>query len=834
MRIAKEKWAKAEQSLRKSLRKDTVKAEAKYIYAQWYFSKNNPDFDIDSAYHYVQASMNDYRQGDERLRERLQRFPLDSTLIQHLRTQIDSAAFERAKNINTEQSYQDFIDRFKLARQIENAIELRDEVSFLDALRVNTYQRFDEYLAKYPDSHRAVEARSRYEKLLFEEKTRDGKLKSYISFYQSFPKSPFRAFALKQIFEISTASGNIRDYLNFINKYGHDNEFSKKAKDIAFHIAVQENDPIPAQILSDSLLQVIKLEAGYWIPFLKNGKFGFMDQEGNEMIQPKFSQVADAYLCGNVMDDFLITSEGVVSRTGVVLIGGAIQNTDDLGYGILMVEMDGCIKIVHKSGFLLFEDCILDAKVIANRFVAIQKGDEKWQLIGFNGKEILKDAFEAIESVESIITLRQKGKWMLNTIDHAATMADGNQLKTELVADEVRKLGTEKVLVKNGSLEGVINSKLEFIIPLDRQALTQTSFGFTKRYLNKVTTVGVSDEIDKEEFSDIIPYSQWLGLYKPGDIRLYQLKTSKVIERNLDSLWFTNRLAIALKGDSLKVHFASGRKMLFQANTRVTFIKSPDSVRFFTIVEQNKQQVFEVDSGMRKFAIECDRLEDLGHDIFLVEKKGKAGLMGIDGKLIVPVEYDAIVKTHDQFVSLLKNKKFGIYDLKNRILIKPTFDRNLKFYNESTLVAYKDGYYGFIGVDALPISAFEFEEVQFWNDSAAMVKKNFRWMVYDIYTKRVLHAQIKDYRLIKDTQDEKIAIIHVENEYGVLSSVKGIIIPATFSDVINLGTSESPFYLTEKHVEEADIFVVIYYNEDGKLVRREIYEADEYDLIYCQ
>jgi len=49
-----------------------------------------------------------------------------------------------------------------------------------------------------------------------------------------------------------------------------------------------------------------------------------------------------------------------------------------------------------------------------------------------------------------------------------------------------------------------------------------------------------------------------------------------------------------------------------------------------------------------------------------------------------------------------------------------------------------------------------------------------------------------------------------------------------------VGTAEKPLYFTEKNVEEAEIFVVIYYNDQGTMIRREIYESDEYDRIYCR
>jgi hypothetical protein len=55
----------------------------------------------------------------------------------------------------------------------------------------------------------------------------------------------------------------------------------------------------------------------------------------------------------------------------------------------------------------------------------------------------------------------------------------------------------------------------------------------------------------------------------------------------------------------------------------------------------------------------------------------------------------------------------------------------------------------------------------------------------------------------------------------------------TFSDIVNVGSSEIPLYFTEKHVEEASLFVVIYYTHQGVMLRKEVYEQEDYDKIYC-
>ena len=107
-------------------------------------------------------------------------------------------------------------------------------------------------------------------------------------------------------------------------------------------------------------------------------------------------------------------------------------------------------------------------------------------------------------------------------------------------------------------------------------------------------------------------------------------------------------------------------------------------------------------------------------------------------------------------------------------------------------------------------------------------------MIYNWKSDVVSINKIKDYRTVINSPEEKILIIHQENAYGVISNKHGVIIPATFSDIINIGSDEEPFYFTEKNVEEAGIYVVIYYNKGGKLLRRQVFEKAEYDEIYCE
>jgi len=207
-------------------------------------------------------------------------------------------------------------------------------------------------------------------------------------------------------------------------------------------------------------------------------------------------------------------------------------------------------------------------------------------------------------------------------------------------------------------------------------------------------------------------------------------------------------------------------------------------------------------------------------------------LINSAGKLLLPIEYDALGTVSSGRVSLLKGTKFGLFDCKTRKLIKPQYSKNLTCYSGNLIVADKEGMVGFIGWDNKPLSKSQFSEVRFWNDSAALVRKDSQWMLYAIKAQKAVLEKINKINFITDG-DEKLAIVQQERKFGVIHSKKGTIIPINFSDIINVGSNEIPTYFTEKHVEEASIFVVIYYDSKGNMLRKDVYEQDDYEKIYC-
>lgn len=827
-RLQAGKWENAYRTLKKSVRKDSSDIESQVVLTQWFLAPGNPDYQVDSADYYLRKSALLFDSLSIRERERIQRFPVDSIVLASLRQHIDSVAFEQAKQVNNELVYIRYLKKFPGARQTQQAIELRDEVSYLDAMRENTVEAFQGYLQKYPNSLRAAESKTRYDKLLYEEKTRDKKLASYKQFVKQYPASPYSAQVHQQIFEIITASGQPESFHQYLSEYPSSPN-AQQARNILFHLYKEWDEKIPDTILTDSLKRVLLIDKQSWIAIYKNGLFGFMDQTGKEVLAPQFDNLEEDYKCEAVQDDILVLKAGVFSRTGKKLADvGAVVS---LGYGFLKTGNQNCAQVIHKSGLEIVSGCYDDFKIVGGNFIVGYR-DTTADLLTLTGRTLPISGLTDVREIEDVLILFRLGKKVLVTPQQIAAVADGLPLPDQFVFDDVVALSKGQLLVRNGVLEGTINSNLQFTIPLERHTLTQTPFALLETRPTGTLVHGLSEELKGKEWHKVEYHQQWLMLNAAGRTQLYHVPSKKMAEVKADSVWFEQRLAFVQSGAQVQVFLSSARSIDLPQDSKIKFIAARDSVRYFYTENRNKRSVFNLADGELKFTTEFELIESIG-DYIVVAKSNRKGLLNSSGKEVVPVEMETIVLNPEGQLSLLKNRKFGLYDFNQRKFIKPDYERNLVTLNDQYLVAFRDSKYGIVSWDTKPVTPFEYDEIIPWQGDWIWAKQNRQWILLNFKTKEIEIDKVRTFSWFRKGVGEKIVRIQRDIFFGILSSTRGIIIQPTFHQVINVGTPDAPFYFTEKQVEEAGIYVVIYYNADGKLVRKQALEEDEYDALVC-
>nr|WP_302180110.1 WG repeat-containing protein [Chryseosolibacter indicus] len=325
----------------------------------------------------------------------------------------------------------------------------------------------------------------------------------------------------------------------------------------------------------------------------------------------------------------------------------------------------------------------------------------------------------------------------------------------------------------------------------------------------------------------------WVAVKKNDYWQYVNYKLNQSYKR-CDSLWFVGPFVVETSKDTITVVFNANVRHSFTQKITTSFIPGKDSSSYL-IISQDKKKTLYNQRGNRLFSIECDNIQAAAKDHFIVWKKEKKGLINGEGKLVLPIEFDAIGSaSNNEYATLLKSSRFGIYNFNTKKFIKPQYDKNLVVYNDHFLTAFQKGSYGFIDWENKPASPFTFNEVKYWGDTLAFVRQNDIWKFYNLYRRKTTGDNFREIKFVSELPDERVAIVYPDYGAGILSSKRGEIIRPSFNFISNVGSQEEPCYLTEKHVEEASVYIIMYYDKDGKMIMRKVYDDDDYEKVLCQ
>jgi hypothetical protein len=824
-RLEKKEFNQARTLLVKAMRKDAGPAQY-YVWARYFAEPRQPFSQIDSAHAYAQRAQQAWQGLTPAGREALAKLPLDSLSLHRLQQHIDSLAFERARMENSEAAYRFFLERFPAARQRAHAAQLSAEVRFLEALRQNTIEAYRLFLTDYPQSPRTAEAGERLEQLQFDEGTKSGRLKDLVRFYQSHPANRFREAALNKIFLIQTASGQAGDLQKFLDQYPNTPQASKAAAlllyiDSAAHLT---------QHLPDSVRLLMRLNQGYWVPFLRDGKYGFLNAQAEVAMPERFTSIPITYRCGPVTSDIISGDQHLYLRNGKRISDRPVTAVHDLGAGFVLLDGAGHKSIVHKTGFT-FLSGVNDAKPVGSNFLAVRRADQ-WSLVALNGMELLPGPFDDVGYHGTVFILTRRGKKILVTLQEALAAAEGVAPAYSLVYDEVKPWPDGRLWVKNGSLEGVLSDALQFEIPLGRFRLTRTSFGMLQTADGTTAATGLSPAIDGQKYRSIHIVEPWMVLRNPPSASLFSIAAKKMLAVGLDSVWFSGRNAWATRSDSTFLFSATQPLAGFAVGAVPEFIASADSIRSFAIAERGKKNVFLLATGKSLFSTSAQIIGQAG-SYFIVSDKNKKGLLDDAGRTVLPPEYDQIVFQPPAFFSLVKNKQFGWYDAVHRKLVKPAFDRNLSALSAHLIVSGKAGKKGVVNRDGAEVLPFAWDEIKPWRDSLLWVQNGGYWKLLNVFTGATYADRVRAFRPVAEAGNERLVWIRRDTGEGIISDRRGEVIPATFSEVFNAGTVQQPLFVASREIREAGMMVIAHFTREGRLARRQACEIEAWDDWVC-
>ncbi len=826
--LSKGKYTNVIKSIKKALQKDTTNTTAYQGLALYYTWSDNPSYHIDSAHHYNTVAIRYYDSAVERTLQKLHKHSITEQYLLRFKKHIDSLAFQEVIDSPSIAHYNHHITLYSSSHLLDTVVSLRDQLAFEKALEENTYHSYRAFVERYPNASQVEEAKAHFEKLYFDESVKDGRLDSYVQFMSDHPQSVYRSLAEQQVLELSTIDHSLTSYLNFANQFPS-SPYSKVALDYAYHLAKSiPKVKIKLSSYADSLATIDQVSRQTLFPYYNNG-YGFINARGEVIIPiPYKTETQKASKPPTIYEDYIWmqqeNQDQLITKSGDTFWKGALDQVSDLGVGLLTVNSGNKYGVIHKSGKEVLPVAYENIELISDQYIAYQEGG-LWGLASALGRKLIPPLYKSIKGLGDFVLLQRQSKWAIVNTQKIAQLSE-IPVQLPFIYDDYEAFDDDYLMIFQEDRVNLMSEELMLMLPISTTDISIDSILITKdsRGYHLVHPV----LFQKLATSTRSILSNRAGVFYQSDGQWMMWESGRSTTLDCDSLSLLGDHFIkCYQGD--RVRFLPYVKTSFPRNVTFTSLNHPKE-NYLLI--RNKERISLLDTkGDIQDLRNYEKVTLAGNQLLIVQQKQQKGLINIQNKSILSAEYDAIQRNDSVTFTLLKGVKFGIYNTLDHTLVQPQYDEKIKPYSKSLYIAQQEDLYGLIDHGNNTILPFEFDQILYWNDSSALVKKGYQWMIYGIQKNKAIIDQISQYTKLSSLDGHQVMRVFKGNGFGILHSKKGMLISPTFYNIHQVQQQDTVLYVAEKYIEEADFYVVVYYDSEGNIVFKHAMEAEDYQSV---
>ncbi|MFN9519540.1 MAG: WG repeat-containing protein [Bacteroidota bacterium] len=266
-----------------------------------------------------------------------------------------------------------------------------------------------------------TEAKSKYEKMLYETRTKGKTIEEFQLFINQYPTSPYIAQAEEQIYLLAIKGEKTSlTYSNFIQSYPT-NRYVKDAWQMIEQMEINYSDTSTITLFLNkyknypnvSKLQKIMLQYQkvLYPVKAKNGKWGFMDETGKLLIAAGYEKAQNFYNgLAMVQKDGKF---GYVNKGNTVVIPITYDNAYDFKGDYARVRANKMWGILNRKGEVVIPVIYDDISDFNAEGLAKVKKGGKWGLVDRNNRQIVEPTYDQIlDFVEGLCLVRKDDTWL--------------------------------------------------------------------------------------------------------------------------------------------------------------------------------------------------------------------------------------------------------------------------------------------------------------------------------------------------------------------------------------------------------------------------------------
>ena len=153
----------------------------------------------------------------------------------------------------------------------------------------------------------------------------------------------------------------------------------------------------------------------------KNGKYGLISFEGNQILEPNFDKIYTLKGTGNSLITEKDGKKGLVNHLGLQVVENKYNEIKSLGKDTKAY----IVKQDNKYGVEGILDCkYQDIKVLNNKEIFCVKENNKYKVINTEGKTVFSEKFDSIETIkDNIIIYKYNNKYCAYDIENSKKLS---------------------------------------------------------------------------------------------------------------------------------------------------------------------------------------------------------------------------------------------------------------------------------------------------------------------------------------------------------------------------------------------------------------------------
>ncbi|WP_370090312.1 hypothetical protein [Ekhidna sp.] len=825
--MEKKEYEKVLELISKGYEKEPKNPGISYYHALLFFERDFVKYNIDTARVAIVRAKRLFDQASPELKQEVIDDGITLEMVNNLLERIRDRAFQNTLNDLSVNAISTFQKKFPNSIYADLLTYKSDSIEFRIAKNSNSQSQLVQFIESHPTSIFKPKADSILDDMRVSELVMKGALKDYYSFLERYPYTRQRKAIEGYILKVSTASHQEERFRDFIS-FSSSKSLKKKAADLLYYLTLDKNNI--QHPFADSLQKVIYSSKNRIYPVMQQGLIGFYDQNGKQQINNLYTDIQDPTKCQLITDDWVFVGSGdaglIVSKSGQVIL----KDVDDyrsINKDAGLVMQQGKWYLYHKSGFKILNQPVLDASILANKWIKVKQGD-KWGLFTYLGLPIAQSIYDDIYKTESFWVFEKNGLLAVYTEPLILKEIEEKGLSLEFKFDDIELVNKNALIGFRDSRECLLDSTLNFLIPWGNYEINPEASGW---YLKSDQGYRLYNKSEAEVMDRHYPYLEsnegWLALKTEKDWMLIPRNKDLQPSREYDSIKLVNAYsAILIKEGSSKLLFSSGEAIPVDGKQVRTFQNHP---QFISISDGSKTTLYD-ENGSQLLAGTFENTVFLNDSLVRVQIRGKQGLIHVNGDWVLNPVFDTIDEKNGLVLTLIKGK-IGCYDPLINELIATEYEARVERLGNYYL-AKKDGKYGVIDHAKSQKLSFSYDQIQPWNDTTYLVKKNHMFHIVDLNEEPAAEPVESMKLLIKN--DVQSIYRYVKNgKYGLLSNTYGELLKSEFTDIFNIGTTEDPLFFADQHLDKAGFHVVSYINQKGELILSKAYTLDEFDKILC-